>query len=563
MRPQAPARQVRIRKLAKNTPQPVLREDQIESAEYASLQNQYNVETGVEKNEEKEYHLQAALAASSGEGDKDSIKEIPAPPAQETANLDYDSLYSLTFEKPATYIRFSQTVEDCTGCQYDTTAEDEVFLKNLNENSSAKCSEDDFEEIMEIFEETSELQAPHAPIDGYVVSFDDMNMSLKRQVDQKILVFTKAIYEYWKIRRKESGNHPLQPSLKFEKNQEKDDGDPYVCFRRRDARQTRKTRARDSQSTDKLRKLRKELEDGRALIEMAYRRELLKRDLLAAELGVFEKRMRVKETKIQLGIKGDDQDLINERPQRRREPGMQRTSGPSQLRISCRSDSRSIDSDLILLSDEQDKKESRLRAEIEEKAKLHRSWNEAHIDLTREPLSPIHGNVSESGFRTVTTQYQLVTPPSSVISESFDQPTPSQENSERSNLLPFKLKSPSEDGEGRGRQAYRRRFGRGGRLWIDRRGTLSSPTKDIIEPVVLDRWKYDREDSDEQPVYELDPYSTTSLRFRATIPFPPYLIPQRPRPEDRTLHPARVAGVSPSNGRSASVIQQPTTQPPT
>jgi enhancer of polycomb-like protein len=39
--------------LAKTTFQQVLREDQIESAEYNSLQNQYNVETGVEKSEEK------------------------------------------------------------------------------------------------------------------------------------------------------------------------------------------------------------------------------------------------------------------------------------------------------------------------------------------------------------------------------------------------------------------------------------------------------------------------------------------------------------------------------
>jgi hypothetical protein len=53
MRSQVPARVVRQRKLAKSTFQQVLREDQVESAEYNSLQNQYNVETGVEKSEEK------------------------------------------------------------------------------------------------------------------------------------------------------------------------------------------------------------------------------------------------------------------------------------------------------------------------------------------------------------------------------------------------------------------------------------------------------------------------------------------------------------------------------
>ena len=49
----APAqRVVRQRKLNKSTPQTVLREEQIESSEYDSLQNQYHVETGVERSEE-------------------------------------------------------------------------------------------------------------------------------------------------------------------------------------------------------------------------------------------------------------------------------------------------------------------------------------------------------------------------------------------------------------------------------------------------------------------------------------------------------------------------------
>ena len=58
MRPQQSGRIVRQRKLAKSTLQQVLREDQIESADYDSLQGQYNVETGVEKSEEKVgYHV--------------------------------------------------------------------------------------------------------------------------------------------------------------------------------------------------------------------------------------------------------------------------------------------------------------------------------------------------------------------------------------------------------------------------------------------------------------------------------------------------------------------------
>lgn len=49
----APQRSVRAKKLSKSQLQAVLREDEIDSEEYSSLQNQYSVETGVEKSEEK------------------------------------------------------------------------------------------------------------------------------------------------------------------------------------------------------------------------------------------------------------------------------------------------------------------------------------------------------------------------------------------------------------------------------------------------------------------------------------------------------------------------------
>lgn len=55
MRANGPAgRATRVKKLAKNFSQQVLREDQLDSAEYSSLlQSQSSVETGVEKSEEK------------------------------------------------------------------------------------------------------------------------------------------------------------------------------------------------------------------------------------------------------------------------------------------------------------------------------------------------------------------------------------------------------------------------------------------------------------------------------------------------------------------------------
>lgn len=62
-----------------------------------------------------------------------------------------------------------------------------------------------------------------------------------------------------------------------------------------------------------MRKLRKELEDARQLVAMIKQREVAKNDMLAVERELFERRAKVKETKRKLGIKGDDEDLINQK----------------------------------------------------------------------------------------------------------------------------------------------------------------------------------------------------------------------------------------------------------
>ena len=195
------------------------------------------------------------------------------------------------------------------------SSEDDVFLKAFNAKRPAnqQCSEDDFEKIMEVFETTAARQTPFAAVDNTVVAFELMEIILKQEIDKKAQPFAKDIYEYWRTRRQASGNRPLQPTLKFELHQDSDDGDPYVCFRRRDVRQTRKTRARDFQVTDKLKKLRLELEEGRRLVQTALQREEVKRELLATDRKVFEMRAKLKDVRQQLGIKVDDEDLINQK----------------------------------------------------------------------------------------------------------------------------------------------------------------------------------------------------------------------------------------------------------
>ncbi|KAJ9142745.1 Enhancer of polycomb-like protein [Pleurostoma richardsiae] len=510
-------RKVRFKKLNIKTLLPVLREDQINASEYESLTNETQIATGVEQAEENEYHLQAVLHGQVGSTDK----EIPVPPPQES-DINYDELYPATFSQPVSYIRFSQTVEECIGCMYDMTEEDDAFLNSYNQKRPAgsQLSEDEFEMIMEVFEDTASIQAPFASVDKTVLAYDMMIPGLNQLDTAKVMPHAKEIYEYWRSRRQAVGGS-LHPSLKFETHQETDDMDPFVCFRRREVRQTRKTRARDVQSADKLKRLRRELEDGRQLIILSHERELLKRDLLTTDRLVFEQRAKLKEAKIRLGIKTDDEDLINQKPQKRKAPELPAAPRPSgaQGRAQMRPDGRVVDHDLTLLADKLAEKENELRHDIEMKIQNHRNWNKNHVDLTRDPLPPVKDRSAEMAFRPAKTQY-LMTPPASASSASMDEPTAMELDKEQAlPVFPFRGIA-QEDMSPANPPAFRRRIGRLNRLWIDRRNVPrpASPPAET-DATYSDRWKYDQDDSDdEQPVYEVDPYDLPALKFRATIP---------------------------------------------
>lgn len=512
-------RKVRYKKLSPKTALSVLREDQIDPSEYESLQNESQIATGVEQAEENEYHLQAVLQGPGASTDK----EIPVPPPQES-ELNYDELYPIKLSKPATYIRSSQTVEECIGCPYDMTEEDDVFLKSYNAKKPAasQLSEDDFEKIMDVFEDTASVQAPYASVDKTVVPYDMMVPGLNQLDTAKVMPHAKEIYEYWKSRRQETGGS-LHPMLKFETHQETDDMDPYVCFRRREVRQTRKTRQRDVQSADKLKRLRRELEDGRQLIIFSHERELLKRDLLTADRMIFEQRAKLKEVKVRLGIKEHDEDLVNQKAQKRKpppeHPSAQRPPS-TQLRLPVGPTGRPVEADLTLLADKLAEKENELRNDIEMKIQNHRNWNKNHVDLTRDPLQPVKGQSVESSFRPAKTQY-LMTPPASASGESMEEPTPMDLDQPAAAPI-FQFRGvPQDEVSSANPPAFRRRIGRLNRLWIDRRGLASPPRE--ADGEYSDRWKYDQDDSDDdQPVYEVDPFDTRALKFRATIPLSQY-----------------------------------------
>ena len=108
-------------------------------------------------------------------------------------------------------------MEDCCGCPYNLTEEDDVCLRLINEKRSVstQCSEDHFEEVMNFFEETAKNKQPFAAVDNPpVVAWEEMENSFDDNFDDDLRTHAIDIYGHWKSRRLDIGNQPLIPGLK-------------------------------------------------------------------------------------------------------------------------------------------------------------------------------------------------------------------------------------------------------------------------------------------------------------------------------------------------------------
>ena len=106
-------------------------------------------------------------------------------------------------------------MEDCCGCPYNLDDEDDTFLKLMNKNASTQCSEDQFEEVMALFEETAHAKQPFAAVDNPpVLAWEEMEHALDDALDENARPFAKEIYQHWKGRRLKQCNKGLMPGLK-------------------------------------------------------------------------------------------------------------------------------------------------------------------------------------------------------------------------------------------------------------------------------------------------------------------------------------------------------------
>ena len=385
---------------------------------------------------------------------------------------------------------------------YCMDEDDELALKLINTKLPAgqsPISEDYFEEVMNFFEETAQARQPFAAVDSPpVLPLEELQEHFDDTHPEHVRTLSKFIYSHWSARRTEAGNHVLPPHLKFETGQESDDSDPYVCFRRRELRQIRKTRNRDAQSAEKLRKLRLELETARNVLLMVKRREQMRKDALELERQVFEQRLSFRDTKRKLGIKGDEDLLINQKKQKL-PPGMSPNQAAlaQQLRMPLGAGGAS---EMRTLSDVTADKQRGIDNEILINIDKHLRWNEGYVDKTRYPLTPD----SDSGFDDRPGQFReampateyLPTPPASNEDDQQNDETADVEMKEVSrSSTPFRYASPVEDDSSITFPSFRRRVGRGGRVVIDRKFPFPRQVPKLEDDD--DRWKYDSDHSDD------------------------------------------------------------------
>ncbi|KAJ2724603.1 Enhancer of polycomb-like protein 1 [Coemansia sp. Benny D115] len=299
------AQRFRARKVDLKRSLPVYRAADLDDLDDDDNRQVDAIETGVEKDEEGEHHLQAAisasLAAASGSAPAKHVY-IPTPDASRVA-AEYDRLYARGFTCPTGLIRSSETVEESCAPMYCADDVDMAWLEGRSLTTDA------FEAAMDALETLTRdmvfATAADVPSAAYLASYAaERDRPLSRSA-------LDAVYEHWRDRRVARASRPIMPQLQSE-DAPRADIDPYVCFRRREVRQGRKTRRADQRSLEQLKRLRVNLAAAAQVLEMCAEREREKTQLVAAAQDVARQRQAVlrMRRRLNLAVSSDADDLF-------------------------------------------------------------------------------------------------------------------------------------------------------------------------------------------------------------------------------------------------------------
>ncbi|KAJ2388398.1 Enhancer of polycomb-like protein 1, partial [Coemansia sp. RSA 2559] len=300
------AQRFRARKVDLKRPLPVFRAADLDDLDEDDNRQVDAIETGVEKDEETEHHLQAAIsathAAASGNAPAKQVY-IPTPDASKTIE-GYDALYPTSFTCPTSLIRSSETVEECCAPMYCLDDADLAWLRKFNKKQKSdeldELTENEFEEAMDQLETlTRDMVFLHA--EGIPTADDLASHAADRDRPFSYNIISH-VYEHWKQRRTERAFKTVMATLQYEDTPKAAEIDPYVCFRRREVRQGRKTRRADQRSLEQLRRLRVNLAMASQVLEMCMDREGVKAQVVDEAQELARQRATVLRMRRRLGV---------------------------------------------------------------------------------------------------------------------------------------------------------------------------------------------------------------------------------------------------------------------
>ncbi|KAE9405736.1 hypothetical protein BT96DRAFT_316208 [Gymnopus androsaceus JB14] len=449
---------------------------------------------GVDLDDINEHHLQAVLSEAASQNHVEQTAAfIPIPEAAGVAD-NYESLYPTErWKDPVSYVQSTAVIDEYTsaaladGCTYYMDERDKEWFDHNNEEArgegtsaqgsvsasisrttarSAKSkgkepeeahsilmSEDEFELVMGLFEKITQEKTEflHHSLESGQDHFPEF--SEYQQVfsvplspatfalytppswlpqPSHLLRLARIIYPYWKERCLERGGWRIIPRLNFDEADILNES--YVCFRRREKKAVRKTRASQVTSSDKLARLQTELEHPLQLAKQLLAREQLKRDSARQSQVVWDLRMKLVDMKVKnptLGDKADDELLVD-----------RERKYPSRVRIPVKTDAAAQPStatrDILRPRDRLALYQSKIDALLQDYKEKDQSWDD-HVDSGYVPtLQPYSSRL-----------FKYINPPKCLKRSSPDS---------ESDVNPPVSKRP-----------VRVRCGRGGRMFIDRR----------------------------------------------------------------------------------------------
>ncbi|CAG5092903.1 Similar to EPC1: Enhancer of polycomb homolog 1 (Homo sapiens) [Cotesia congregata] len=264
----------RAKPLDASKPMPIfMAEDLPDLPDYSAINRAVpQMPSGMTKEEESEHHLQRAMCTGV---------IIPTPEVTDLTDVEaYDKIYPADYKLPRQLIHMQPFAMEQDIPDYDMDSEDEKWVGIQSKKMDLTPFQ--FEEMMDRLEKNSAQKT---------VSLQEAKALLKEDDDLII-----AVFDYWLDKRLKNPQHPLLLTVKTDNRLGSAANNPYLAFRRiTEKMQTRKNRKNDETSYEKMLKLRRDLSKAVTLLELVKRREKTKREHLHLTIEVFEKRYQAED----------------------------------------------------------------------------------------------------------------------------------------------------------------------------------------------------------------------------------------------------------------------------